>query len=478
MAEFLHGVETVSVDAGPRPIEEVRSAVVFLVGTAPIHHVASPSAVNEPALSLSDRDDPKWGPDLAAYTIPKALAAIHGKVNSTVIGVNVFDPATHLDTFVAADLNIVGGEIALANGDIISETVKVAGGGGAALVEGTDYDIDRIKGIITIIPGGALDAEAQANVTYDFGDPAAVLPADIIGEVDEQGFRTGAQAALSSGGLFGFSPKLLIAPGYTQLAAVRAALMSIGAQLRAFTFADVPLGTLRDDVIEGRGPEGEVDLIAADRRLVYCYPHVSVYDKLADANRLEPLSSHVAGVVARTDRDKGYWHSPSNKQIGGILGLELPLTASINDPSCDVNQINGAGVVTVFSGFGKGLRVWGNRSSAYPGESGLMTFIAPQRVRDIIDDSIEQFSLNHLDGPIDDIFIKAVLADVNEFLRKLIGRRAILKGSRTVFDPADNPPAELANGHITFTNIFCPPPPAERMTWKSVVDTTLLNGLL
>ena len=32
---FLHGVEVIEIDAGPRPIRTVRSAVIGLVGTAP-----------------------------------------------------------------------------------------------------------------------------------------------------------------------------------------------------------------------------------------------------------------------------------------------------------------------------------------------------------------------------------------------------------------------------------------------------------
>jgi len=33
--DFLHGVEVIEIDDGPRPIQTVRSAVIGLVGTAP-----------------------------------------------------------------------------------------------------------------------------------------------------------------------------------------------------------------------------------------------------------------------------------------------------------------------------------------------------------------------------------------------------------------------------------------------------------
>ena len=32
---FLHGVEVIEIDAGPRPIQTVKSSVIGIVGTAP-----------------------------------------------------------------------------------------------------------------------------------------------------------------------------------------------------------------------------------------------------------------------------------------------------------------------------------------------------------------------------------------------------------------------------------------------------------
>lgn len=32
---YLHGVEVVEIDSGPRPIQTVRSSVIGIVGTAP-----------------------------------------------------------------------------------------------------------------------------------------------------------------------------------------------------------------------------------------------------------------------------------------------------------------------------------------------------------------------------------------------------------------------------------------------------------
>lgn len=474
---FLHGVETFELTKGPRPIQQVRSAVIGLVGTAPVHHADDPADLNVAALVLSDRDNEQFGPHIDGYTIPAALKAIQDQGYGTVLVVNVFDPATHKSDVAAADLDIVAGIITLANADIISVVVKVEGGGGDPLVEGVDYSINRITGIITVLPGGALASASKANVAYVYADPSAVDSADIIG-TETEGVRSGAQAWLDCASRFGFGPKVLIAPGFSSSETVVAALQVLAqeAKLRAVALADVAVGATFDEVLEGRAPEGDLDLTASDQRVFYCYPHCKVYDAASDSTVLGPFSSRLAGVIAKVDSERGYWHSPSNKQILGVTGIEVPLTAAVNDENCEVNQLNAAGVVTIFTGYGAGVRVWGNRSSAFPASSDIRTFMAVRRTIDMVDESIELAALEFLDGPVTQVLIDAILASVNEFLRTLVTRGALAPGSRCEYFPEDNPPSELAAGHVTFTKTFCPPPPLERLTYKSMLDTTLLGS--
>ena len=94
----------------------------------------------------------------------------------------------------------------------------------------------------------------------------------------------------------------------------------------------------------------------------------------------------------------------------------------------------------------------------------------------MVDEAIELAALEYLDGPVSDVLIQAILDDVNAFLRILVTRGALEAGSRLEYFAEDNTPAELAAGHLTFTKTFCPPPPLERLTYKSVLDTTLLGS--
>lgn len=96
-ASFLHGVETIEIQKGARTIKTVKTAVVGLVGTAPISSVAAEyGTINEPTLILNELDAVKYfGEQTSGYTIPQALQSIFDQGAGVVIVINVFDPAKH-----------------------------------------------------------------------------------------------------------------------------------------------------------------------------------------------------------------------------------------------------------------------------------------------------------------------------------------------------------------------------------------------
>ena len=96
-ASFLHGVETIEIQKGARTIKTVKTAVVGLVGTAPISSVAAEyRTINEPTLILNEIDAVKYfGEQTSGYTIPQALQSIFDQGAGVVIVINVFDPAKH-----------------------------------------------------------------------------------------------------------------------------------------------------------------------------------------------------------------------------------------------------------------------------------------------------------------------------------------------------------------------------------------------
>ena len=115
-ANYLHGVETIEVERGPRPVRTVKSAVIGLIGTAPI------GTVNGPVLCLSEKDAAAFGSQLPGFTIPQALDAIYDHGAGTVVVINVLDPATH-KTAVASEavtFSAANDRVLLAHGAVAS----------------------------------------------------------------------------------------------------------------------------------------------------------------------------------------------------------------------------------------------------------------------------------------------------------------------------------------------------------------------
>ena len=148
----------------------------------------------------------------------------------------------------------------------------------------------------------------------------------------------------------------------------------------------------------------------------------------------------------------------------------------INDSTSEVNQLNEAGIMTIFNSYGSGMRTWGNRSAAYPTNTDPTNFINVRRTADILHESVEYSMLQFIDYPIDNGLIDSICETVNQFIRTLIGRGALIDGKCT-FNTEKNPTTEIANGHIVFDVEFMPPTPAERITFESFIDIDLLKNL-
>lgn len=301
---------------------------------------------------------------------------------------------------------------------------------------------------------------------------------DINGSIDSvTGKRTGMKAFEDCYSLFGYYPKTIIAPVFCEDTAVVTEINTICNKIRAIGIIDAPVGASVQEIITGRGPQGEINFNTSSQRLILCYPHLKVYDSGSDSIKLEPYSQRLAGVIAAKDIEKGYHWSPSNTEIQGIVGVEKYLTSMINDPSSEVNTLNEAGIVTIFNSYGSGFRTWGNRSAAYPSSTHPTNFINVRRTADILHESVEYSMLQFIDFPIDNGLIDSICETVNQFIRTLIGRGALIDGKCT-FNADKNPTTEIANGHLLFDIEFMPPTPAERITFESFINIELLKSLV
>lgn len=328
-----------------------------------------------------------------------------------------------------------------------------------------------LKAIFDQGEGGLVGAVVVINLydeTDHLGDPSNVTATEIEGGIDGvTGKKQGIKAFEDASSLFGVIPKILIAPQYSSTSTVLDALINAADSLRAIAVGEPNEG---DDKDTFQTYAGNFD----SSRLMLHYPNYKTLSPVDDSEIVVPVSPYYAGALSRLDNEKGFWHSPSNITVRGITGLERPVAfSSFHDQNSEANLLNENNISTTIHY--QGWRLWGNRSVMATNDPGF-EFIAVRRQFDMIEDSIELGTLHLLDRPINKAFIEDLQDNVQAYLDSLIGRQAIIYGN-VVIAEEDNPPSEIANGHITARLTITPTYPAERITYKTTLDIEPLRLL-
>lgn len=402
MAEtFLHGVEVLEIDTGPRPIRTVRSSVIGLVGTAP-------------------------NADAAKFPL-----------NTPVLVTNRKEALTGLDTTDAGE---------------------------GTLIPAIDGIYDQI-GAVTIV------------VRVDEGVDESATLANVVGGVNATTDQyEGVHALLGAESVVGFVPRIICAPGWTHQRPedpgtpgtylanpVVAELEGIANRLRAVIIKDGP-NTTDADAITAASDHGTARAYLVD-------PWVKVM-KSDGTIASEPPSARIAGLIAKIDNDRGFWWSPSNNTIAGIIGTSRPVDFTLGDANSRANLLNEANVATIVNK--NGYRLWGNRTlSSDP----KFAFLNVRRTADIVNDSILRAHLWAVDRNITKTYLQDVAEGVNEYIRTLVALGAIA-GGECWPDPELNSPTNIAAGKVYFNIRFSPYTPAEHITFRSEVTNDYLSEVL
>ncbi|CUX69319.1 MULTISPECIES: phage tail sheath subtilisin-like domain-containing protein [Agrobacterium] len=413
-ATFHHGPEVIEHKDGVTVVRDVKSAVTYVNGTAPIQDVHATALAREDYINkrviIRSRAEgaAAFGVHKAGYTIPAALDAIFDQGDGgTIIVNNVFDPDVHKE---------------------------------------------------------------GANP-----DPSKVTTVDINGTISPAGLASGFSGAYECYNNFGYFPKLIIAPGYSPAATVRAEMDVVASRLHALAIADLPLGLTKQQAVAARGATGTANTSSA--RTVLTYPHVVIEDTTGAAEtRLDPLSSRLAGVIIATDLNEGWQNSPSNREIKGVVDLEVPINFYPSDYQNDTNFLNEAGIVTAMRSFATGIRVFGNRSTAFPTSSHVENFIHARRILDMIHEAIIFYTMNYVDRLGSPMTVEAAEEGVNAYLRSKTD--IAIYGGTFRFDRQKNTAEQIADGKF-FYRLECHPISVmERITIDSYVDTKFISNAL
>lgn len=393
--QFLHGVEVVEIDSGPRPIKTVRSSVIGLIGTAP------------------DADEDRF-----PYHTPILIA---GKRSE------------------AAGLGRTG-TLPAAIDDIFDQT-------GAMIV-------------LIRVPDWFDEDEEWPSLIEEEGPRLAMAGpwfpniGQVIGGIDDEtGQYLGIQAFLAAESEVHVTPRILIAPEFSHHPAVANELLSVAERLRAVVIADGP-NYNDEEAIDYRQMFGSPRLYLID-------PWVRVWDAADNVEVVRPASARVAGLIAKSDAERGFWWSPSNREIRGLMGTARSVDFALGDVNARANFLNENEVATIIQK--DGFRLWGNRScSADP----KWAFLSVRRTADMINESLLRAHMWAVDRNITKTYIEDVLEGVNAYLRHLQTVGAIING-RAWADPELNTPDQISQGKVYIDFDFTPPYPAEHITFRS-----------
>ena len=253
---------------------------------------------------------------------------------------------------------------------------------------------------------------------------------------------------------------LLLLPGLTTPAgAARAA--DYCQKRRAFLILDAPAAARTPEEMEQAARKLKFD--SRSHAAIY-YPWLRLGDPLKKSRpRLSPPSGTIAGLIARTDSNRGVWKAPAGAEanLKNVASLERKLTDAEN------GRLNANGINCLRSFPVYGLVAWGARTLAGDDQSGSeFKYIPVRRTALFIEESVSrgiQWAVFEPNGPP---LWAEIRLRVGTFLHNLFRAGAFQgrKPQEAYFvrcDSTTTAPQDLAAGVVNVVIGFAPLKPAE-----------------
>ena len=456
--KFLHGIENVTVDDGSRPITTVRSSTIGLIGTAPLaDETAFP--LNTPVLIAGSRlEAAKLG---TTGTLPDAIDSIFDQIGAVVVVVRVEQGLTDTETLanILGGVDAVTGQYEGVHAFLAAENML---GFVPKILLAPGFTQTRTSGgVLTagVTAGGTGYTDGTYNLTVTGAGTGAVITATVLGGIvtstaivnPGSGYTVAPTLALPAGAGAGTGATFSVTVG-TVGNAVVAEMIGIAERLKSVIIADGP-NTNDADAIAYSGDFGSKRVFLVDPKALKIDGTGAIATSWA--------SAHVAGLIAKSDNDRGWWWSPSNQEINGIVGTARAIDFQMGDANCRANLLSEKKVTTIIRQ--QGYRLWGNRTlSSDP----KWQFLCVVRTSDMIDESLKAAHLWAVDRGITKNYVNDVVEGVNEYLRYLKNIGAIL-GGQCWADPQLNSALVIKSGKVYFDFDFTPVYPAEHIIFRS-----------
>lgn len=199
------------------------------------------------------------------------------------------------------------------------------------------------------------------------------------------------------------------------------------------------------------------------------FPRIAISGPAGTGRILVPPSGHIAGVMARTDNDRGVHKAPANERIKSALDLEATMT----DP--EMGKLNDAGVNVIRAVPGLGIAIWGARTIAPSSSS--WRFVNVRRLLLFIEESIQEGTQFAVFEPNDLGLRKKVERQSRNFLTRVWQSGALFGATpdeafRVRVDDQLNPPDVRALGQLIIEIVVVPTTPAEYIVFQVIQDPT------
>ena len=228
---------------------------------------------------------------------------------------------------------------------------------------------------------------------------------------------------------------------------------------RAFHLVDAPEGLGLDRIADWAD-----SLQASSFGAVYFPPLRIAGPVLPGAWHVAGPGASVAGVFARTDRDRGVWKAPAGVEAT-IRGAQLQ--AALTD--AENGELNPRGV-NALRRFPGGVTVWGSRTLRGANRlSSDYKYVPVRRMASFLEESILRGTRWSVFEPNDEPLWAKLRLQVSSFLHTLF-RQGAFQGAtpRVAYfvrcDASTTTPADIATGKLTLLLGFAPLKPAEFVT--------------
>lgn len=298
-----------------------------------------------------------------------------------------------------------------------------------------------------------------APITFDRGDDGLPIGA---GQVSDPGLSANRRGmyALADADLFNLLCIPPFAPDSEPGQATWDAAAAYCASRRAMLLVDPPAAWNEpDDVINGLGA-----LVTRSPNAALYFPRVRMPDPLRE-NRLETFApcGAVAGVIARTDAQRGVWKAPAGQEatLNGVPELSVRLTDG------EHGRLNPIGVNCLRTFPVAGRVVWGARTLMGADElANQWAYVPVRRTALFIEESLFRGTQWVVFEPNDEPLWSQIRLNVGAFMNGLF-RRGAFQGTtpaQAYFVKCDrevNPQEDIDRGIVNIVVGFAPLKPAE-----------------